>query len=194
MSNAITHILKNKGVHVEGNGPYSQIDNFTAETEVLHFLYSLVRLIKPLRILETGTYHGYSAIWMGQACRENRVGRIDSIEKDRDMVRIAQKNICKVGLDKQISLWHRDALDFAKLLGQFKLVEKYGLAFLDSDPALRLQEFNAFKPFMDTNAFFVFHDSHSQEVRDQLAKINNTAGWMDFPTGRGLAICQMSKF
>jgi predicted O-methyltransferase YrrM len=194
MRNAIKEVLARNIWQLKGEGSLTQMDSFTAEIEVLDFLHALVRLVWPLRILETGTYHGYSAIWMGQALRENKLGLIDSVDNDRAMIRIAHKNIKRVGLDKTITLWHRDSLDFAKMLGRFKLIEKYGLVFLDSDPNLRFQEYKAFKPFMAPNAFVVFHDSHSQQVRDDLAKIDNTAGWMDFPTGRGLAICQMSRF
>ena len=57
-------------------------------------LYLLARLRKPGLILELGTATGYSAIFMGAACRENQ-GRIISLEIDPQMAERARHHIAR---------------------------------------------------------------------------------------------------
>jgi predicted O-methyltransferase YrrM len=48
--------------------------------EVLDFLYTLVRLTKPERVLETGTWLGRSATAIASALRANGIGYLVTIE------------------------------------------------------------------------------------------------------------------
>jgi caffeoyl-CoA O-methyltransferase len=72
-------------------------------------LYLLARLRNAGRILELGTATGYSAIFMGAACRENQ-GRIISLEIDPQMAERARRNIARAGLDHIIEVRCQDAL------------------------------------------------------------------------------------
>jgi caffeoyl-CoA O-methyltransferase len=73
-------------------------------------LYLLARLRKPGRILELGTATGYSAIFMGAACRENK-GRIISLEIDPQMAERARRHISRAGLAEIIEVRCEDALN-----------------------------------------------------------------------------------
>ncbi len=73
-------------------------------------LYLMARLSKARQILELGTATGYSAICMGEACRENR-GQVITFEIDPEMARRARDNIAQAGLDDVIEVRCQDALD-----------------------------------------------------------------------------------
>jgi caffeoyl-CoA O-methyltransferase len=72
-------------------------------------LYVLARLKKAERILELGTATGYSAIFMGAACRENP-GRMISLEIDPEMAARARRNISRAGLADIVEVRCQDAL------------------------------------------------------------------------------------
>lgn len=38
-------------------------------------LYGLIRSLKPRTVMEIGTYRGYAACYMAQACKENVISR-----------------------------------------------------------------------------------------------------------------------
>ena len=52
----------------------------TAYSNEGHLLYALIRLLKPLRILEIGTYNGGSASHMAAACKKNGQGKITTVD------------------------------------------------------------------------------------------------------------------
>lgn len=97
-------------------------------------LYLLARLSKAARILELGTATGYSAIFMGAACRENS-GRIISLEIDPSMAERARHNIARAGLADLIEVRCQDAIKALPTLDQgvdmvFMDVEKQDYAKL----------------------------------------------------------------
>jgi caffeoyl-CoA O-methyltransferase len=126
-------------------------------------LYLLARLSKAGRILELGTATGYSAIFMGEACRENP-GRIISLEIDPGMVERANRNIARAGLadfievrcedarsalavfDQQVDMIFMDVekQDYAKLLPMLtKLIAPNGLLVTDNTGFKDAHRFNA---------------------------------------------------
>lgn len=62
-----------------------------------HLLYMLARLIKARNVVELGTAVGYSAIFIGQACRINQ-GKLITFEIDSEMAERAKINIANSGL------------------------------------------------------------------------------------------------
>lgn len=72
-------------------------------------LYLLARMTGAKRIIELGTATGYSAIFMGQACRITG-GRLTSIENDEAMVQRARANIDRAELTGWVDIRHEDAL------------------------------------------------------------------------------------
>ena len=75
--------------------------------EVARFLTVLGRIKKPKYILEIGTAIGYSAIVMSEFLQSD--GRIDTIEKDENVLKKASENIKSLGLSNTINLMHGDA-------------------------------------------------------------------------------------
>lgn len=126
-------------------------------------LYLLARLSKAGRILELGTATGYSAIFMGAACRENP-GRIISLEIDSAMAERARHNIARAGLTDFVEVRCEDALralaafdqhvdmifmdvekqDYAKLLPMLtKIMQPNGLLVADNTGFKDAHRFNA---------------------------------------------------
>lgn len=88
-------------------------------------LYLMARVSKAERILELGTATGYSAIFMGEACREIQ-GRIISLEIDPQMAARARRNLASAGLAGIVEVRCEDALS---TLPAFR--HQVDMAFLD---------------------------------------------------------------
>jgi len=92
--------------------------------ELLHFL---VKATRSRNVLEVGTSHGFSAIWMGLALEETG-GRLTTIEIDKERYNLARKHVSEAGLSQRIACIKGDGhVEVAKLDGPFDFV------FLDAD-------------------------------------------------------------
>ncbi len=89
-------------------------------------LKMICRMIQPKKILEIGTYTGYSSICMAQTLPED--GFIDTIEIDDEIQPFTQSFFDKSGYASQIKMHIGDALDIMP-----KLKEQYDLIFIDGD-------------------------------------------------------------
>ena len=89
-------------------------------------LRHLVLLLQPRRVLEIGTFSGYSAIWMAGALPEG--GRIDTIERNDEMEDLIREGFSRAGVSDRIRLLIGDALDILPGVGQ-----TYDLVFIDAD-------------------------------------------------------------
>ena len=85
------------------------------------FLSMFSSLLAPGRILEIGTFTGYSAICLARGLR--RGGRLITIEVNEELRDTATSFFHKAGLEKQIELINGDALEIIPTLkGSFDLV------------------------------------------------------------------------
>ncbi len=89
-------------------------------------LYLLVRMLKPKRILELGTYTGYSAISMARGLEDD--GKLISIDKNDELYPFAQQFVEKAGLANKIQLLSGDAKELIPLLE-----DTFDLVFIDAD-------------------------------------------------------------
>ena len=129
---------------------WSMFDGYTAEVEVLDFLYAFVRMIKPARVLETGTWFGRSAMAIASALRDNGFGHLLTIEQSNEVAEVALKNIQQENLAEFISLRVGNSLGIE--VGQ----ESYDFAFFDSDVSVRAAEFQKFYDRLQPGAIVVF--------------------------------------
>jgi predicted O-methyltransferase YrrM len=100
------------------------------------FLEMISRLLAPRRILEIGTFTGYSAICMARGLTND--GLLHTIDINDETMEIAKKYIHLAGLDKKIILHTGNALDI--ITG---LQEVYDLVFIDADKAGYISYYNA---------------------------------------------------
>ncbi len=89
------------------------------------FLEMISRMIRPQRILEIGTFTGYSAICLAQGLAEN--GILRTIEAEGAYVEIAREYFEKAGLTDKINLHEGDALEIIPALD-----EAFDLVFIDA--------------------------------------------------------------
>jgi predicted O-methyltransferase YrrM len=90
------------------------------------FLKLMTHLAKAERVLEIGTFTGYSAICMAMALPKN--GKLHTIEKNDELESIARKYFQKSGLDDKIHLHIGDACTIIPTIN-----EEFDLVFMDGD-------------------------------------------------------------
>ncbi|HSR11771.1 MAG TPA: class I SAM-dependent methyltransferase [Thermodesulfobacteriota bacterium] len=104
------------------------------------FLHLLVRATQARSVLEVGTSHGYSAVWIGLALEETG-GRLISIEIEKERHELARKHVEQAGLSARVALIRGNAHDeVGRLDGPFEFV------FLDADKGDELDYFKKLYP------------------------------------------------
>lgn len=94
------------------------------QKEASDVLLFLIKLLKPERILEMGTAMGYSSILMALT---NPDTKIDTLERNNEMVLLANSNIKKYSLENRIKVFEGEIDD---TMG--KLESKYDMVFIDA--------------------------------------------------------------
>lgn len=94
-------------------------------------LQVLTSLIKPKKIVEIGTLHGYSTIWLALACSE---AEIHTFELEQENACLAQKNFDSLGF-KNIHIHVGDAVTCLKNIED---KGKFDLVFIDANKSAYL--------------------------------------------------------
>lgn len=113
----------------------------------LSFLFMLIDLKKPKRILEIGTAIGYCAINLASFDCDLI---IDSIERDEALYNKAKVNVSRAKLGKRINLYLADALTIDE-----KDLKTYDLIFIDGAKAQYEKFFNKFKSLLNESGIIV---------------------------------------
>jgi len=140
-----------------GDHGFSMFNDGGVEVEVAEFLYGLVRMVKPLFVLETGTHLGISAAYMGLACRENDRGMVVSCEIDPGCKQSAERLWQDIGLS--VGSGQIVECILAQSLN-LDCIHPINLLFLDSEPELRFDEFVKFWPAVSPGGLIIIHDLH----------------------------------
>lgn len=85
-------------------------------------LHSLVRALKPLNIVDCGTYRGLSAAWMAKACQDNNMGRVYCLDNwsltehaqilgDKTPKQHAEENLTHLGVREWVEFHDGDTKD-----------------------------------------------------------------------------------
>lgn len=139
--------------YLEDSTGFSSFNDAGIETETGEFLYSMVRLLKPNFVLETGTHWGVGASYMGQALKDNRQGLLDTVEFLPEIHNRAVERFQRLGLTAQIASHYGDV---AKFVPQ----HEYELILLDTEPQTRFAELIKFFPSLKPGGFVFIHDLH----------------------------------
>jgi len=91
-----------------------------------NFLAIISKLIKPINVLEIGTYTGYSTLCIAEGLSPE--GMIHTIDKNEELLQIQNKYFEKSGLRNQIKQYTGDALAIIP-----KLKFDFDMVFLDAD-------------------------------------------------------------
>jgi predicted O-methyltransferase YrrM len=155
--------------------------NITPDTGRL--LWILARASRAARILEIGTSNAYSTIWLADAARAVG-GRVTTLERDPDKVRLAQDNLARAGLAAWVEIREGPAAETLNALpGPFDL------AFLDADRTSYRPYLELVVPKLAPGALLVADNvvSHRAELEDYLGRVKSHPGLFSVtvPVGKG---------
>lgn len=126
----------------EGSGNLNRIKDYANKNnvpiifpEVEQFIRVLLKISNVKNILEIGSAIGYSSLVMAESTPSNV--RITTIEKRKDMYKIAKENINQSKYKDKVKIIEGDARDVIP-----ELEEKYDFIFLDAAKGHYLEFFN----------------------------------------------------
>jgi hypothetical protein len=154
-----TLILHNEGDWSNPLDPtkpgFTSFNDAGIETETGELLYSFTRILKPDRVLETGTHIGVGAAYMGSALRDNKHGMLDTVEFLPEIYERAKQRIDSLNLNEFVTLHYGDVKDYI-----IKNDKQYQLILLDTEPQTRFTELIEIFPYLSEGGFVFIHDLH----------------------------------
>ncbi|MFA8301394.1 MAG: O-methyltransferase [Hyphomicrobiales bacterium] len=132
------------------------------------FLEMISHLSKPKRILEIGTYTGYSTICLASGLSDD--GEIITIEVNEELESFASHYFEKAGISKKVKQLIGNAIDIIP-----KLSGKFDLVFLDADKENYCKYYELIKPLLNTGGTIIADNTlWSGKVIEEVSK--NTKG------------------
>ncbi len=116
-------LLREIAEHTYANHPHSHMLSGHVQGKFLAFISSL---LKPVRILEIGTFVGYSALYLAQGLQKG--GQLHTLELREEDAATARENFKRAKALDQIILHTGNALDIIPTLK-----ETWDLVFIDAD-------------------------------------------------------------
>jgi len=160
-----------------------------------HFLYWLVRVVRPEFVVEIGTSVGYSALWLASALERNAWGELWTVESHKERFERAKANIAESELEHRIHQIHGHApeLFFEE---SDELPERIDFAFYDATKQTTREFFDAVLPRMQSGAMIVVDNvqSHREgELADFVHEIHKDARFKvaEISVGDGLLIARI---
>ena len=112
------------------------------------FLSMISKIIKPKKILEIGTFTGYSTLCLAEGLEKE--GRIDTIDNNYELKKIQNYFFNLSKLEDQINQFTCDAIEILP-----KLRDKYDLIFLDADKKNYLNYLNLIVPLLSKKGVLI---------------------------------------
>ncbi len=140
-------------------------------------LATFSKMIKPSRILEIGTFTGYSALCLAEGLTTN--GLLITIDKNEELESITRSYFDKSKYVNQIDYIIGNAMEVIDQVGS-----DFDLVFIDADKSNYLNYFEKTLPLVKTGGFIIADNVlWSGKVIDNTIKIDNdTQAIMDFNT------------
>jgi predicted O-methyltransferase YrrM len=111
-------------------------------------LSMISKIIRPINVLEIGTYTGYATLCLAEGLTEN--GKVDTIDINEELIDFQRKFFDKSPWGPQILQHLGPALEIIP-----KLNKKYDLVFIDADKDNYINYFNAIIPIMNTGGIIL---------------------------------------
>ncbi len=108
------------------------------------------KMIRPQRILELGTFSGYSALCLAEGLQQG--GELDTIEHNDELETFIQENISISPFAEQINLIIGDAITILKEKQNTPL---YDLIFIDADKREYLQYYELCLSLLSPNGYII---------------------------------------
>lgn len=166
------------------------------------FLHLIIKLYKPNKILEIGTFTGLSALTMGLAM--NKDSNLTAIDKNKETSEIAKIFFNKANLESKINLLVKNASDGLDEL--FKNKEIFDLVFIDADKENYIDYFEKSLRMLKKSGIIITDNvlwygdvvdgSKNDKLTTKIREFNsfidkdNRVENMILPIGDGLSICR----
>jgi len=115
-------------------------------------LSMLSKMIRPQKILELGTFTGYSALCLAEGLAEDAV--LHTVECDDELEDIIRYNLHLSEFGNRVVLHIGDALEIIA-----KMDEKFDLVFIDADKREYLRYFEAVLPLVKSGGFLLIDNT-----------------------------------
>lgn len=174
----------------QAEGGYDKTHRKSVEKENGELLYYLVKIHRPMKIIETGS--GFSTMLMANALKENGKGVIHTFDTDKNWQGDVDNKIKNIECHMHVSFIN-SALNKAHL----SMIGKINFVFLDADHTYDsvIGEFNIVKEYLEKNSIIAFHDSSHPKFLDKvgraitdICKQNNITERFEFKTAFGLTL------
>lgn len=196
----ILELVKGFKLHNEGKwndeelvteiGPgYTSFNNAGIECEVGEFLYGVVKILQPDRVLETGTHWGIGASYIGLALKDNQKGHLDTLEFMKSAHDLAKSNLKALNLDEWVTLHLTDATkwepvkfagsDFSDSDYMAAKSKVFDVIFLDTEPQTRFEELTKYFYNLKDGGYLFIHDLHRH-----MHQVENKEHGFAWPFGR----------
>jgi len=151
---------------------WTVVDDAGSEVELQRLLFSLVCMLKPELVVETGTYRGYATQQLGLAVKRNGFGRVVSCDTNEAMLEAARGRVRSLPVELRCC---RGA-DLAEL-------READFVFCDSDYPCRAGELELVK----RGAVVLIHDTRISYHSDYepLEGLVRSLGGICFDSHRG---------
>lgn len=138
------------------------------------FLSMLSKMVRPDRVLEIGTYTGYSAICLAEGLSDN--GVLHTIEIDNENEDIIRRYITKTGNHEKIVLHFGNAMDIVP-----KIQETFDLVFLDANKENYVEYYKLVMDKVNSGGLILADNVlWDGKVLDQTLKDKESAGIREF--------------
>jgi caffeoyl-CoA O-methyltransferase len=133
------------------------------------FLQLVSKLLQPKKILEVGTFTGYSALCMAKGMHKH--GELHTLERDEKMAKIATSFFTKSSYERNIQLHVGDARAILPTLQH-----SWDMVFIDADKKSYIQYYELAKAQLNENGIIIadnvlYHGEVLQEIiEDKTAK------------------------
>ena len=112
-------------------------------------MLQILRIKRPMRILEIGAAIGYSALRMADALPDSR---IITIERDEDRARLAQQNIDEFGMRERVILLKGDALEIVEEVSPYG---PFDVIFIDAAKGQYKRFFDMYSHYLDEDGLII---------------------------------------
>lgn len=138
-------------------------------------LRMLVAMAAPRRVLEIGTFTGYSALCIAEGLPEDAT--LDTIEIDDELEDFLRRNFSRSPYGNKIRLHIGDALQILKNFNK----EEFDLAFIDGDKRKYVEFFDMVFPLVREGGFIIADNTlWDNHVIESGKHSSQTRGIMDF--------------
>ncbi len=160
-------VLHENEMHTIASHPMAQMHSGHVQGK---FLEMLSLMIKPEKVLEIGTFTGFSALCLAKGLKEN--GMLHTIELREEDALNAENYFKKAGAENYITLHIGNALE---IIPQLK--ESWDLVFIDADKVSYIEYYELTLPFLKKGGWILADNVlfHGQVLEDEVKGKNAKA-------------------